>query len=66
MSLEPNRKAGRPKLAKNKARHIYLAIRLLPEENDIINAAVAASSEKKSDWIRKSLISTAKGDKSFT
>jgi hypothetical protein len=66
MSLEIKKKAGRPKLAKERARHIYLAIRLLPEENALINSAVAASSEKKSNWIRKSLINAAKGDKRFT
>jgi hypothetical protein len=66
MSVEPTKKAGRPRLAKEKSRHIYAAIRLLPEENAEINAAISASSIKKSDWIRKTLLSKARGDKSFT
>jgi hypothetical protein len=66
MSVEPTKKAGRPRLAKEKSRHIYVAIRLLPEENAEINAAISASSIKKSEWIRKTLLSKARGDKSFT
>ena len=66
MPSEPIKKAGRPKLAKDKQRHIYVAIRLLPEENAEINAAISTTSDKKSEWIRKTLIARAKGDKSFT
>jgi hypothetical protein len=66
MPLESSKKAGRPRLSKEKARHIYLAIRLLPEEDAVIKAAVSKTSEKKSNWIRKILLSAAKGDKSFT
>jgi hypothetical protein len=66
MSIEPTKKAGRPKLTKDKQRHIYVAIRLLPEENAEINAAISTSSYKKSEWIRKTLLSRARGDKCFT
>lgn len=66
MSNEPTRKAGRPRLAKERSRHIYVAIRLLPDENTEINTAIKASSDKKSEWIRKALLSRARDDKSFT
>jgi len=66
MSSEPPKKAGRPRIEKDKQRHIYVAIRLLPEENADINAAISTTSDKKSEWIRKTLLSRARGDKSFT
>ena len=66
MPSEPTKKAGRPKLAKERSRHVYLAIRLLPEEDAEIKTAIASTSDKKSDWIRKTLLSRARGDKSFT
>ena len=66
MSLEPIKKAGRPKLAKDRSRHVYLAIRLTAEEDAELKAAIAKTSDKKSDWIRKNLLSAARRDKSFT
>jgi hypothetical protein len=66
MGTEPKKRAGRPKLAKEKARHVYLAVRLLPEEEVEINAAVAKTSDKKSVWLRKALLSVARGDKCTT
>jgi hypothetical protein len=66
MSLEPRKKAGRPKVAKERSRCVYLAVRLTSEENAAINAAISKTSDKKADWLRKSLLSAATGDKSFT
>ena len=66
MSSEPKKKAGRPKLAKERSRHVYLAIRLLPEEDAEIKSAISKTSDKKSNWIRKALLSVARGDKCFT
>jgi DNA replication protein DnaD len=49
-------KMGRPKVAKAKLRGIMVNARLSPEENEEIQAAIATSSDNKSDWIRKALL----------
>ena len=56
-------KMGRPKVAKAKLRGIMVNARLSPEENKEIQAAIAASPDNKSDWIRKALLSAAVSDK---
>jgi len=66
MSLETTKRAGRPKLSKDRSRHVYLAIRLTAEEDAELKASIAKTSERKSDWIRKNLLSAARRDKSFT
>jgi uncharacterized protein (DUF1778 family) len=58
-----SKKMGRPKVPKAKLRGILIQARLSPEENKAIKAAIASSSENKSDWIRNALLSAAKGSK---
>ena len=52
-------KMGRSKVAKAKLRGIMVNARLSPEEHRVIEAAVKSSSESKSNWIRKTLLTAA-------
>lgn len=52
---------GRPKVPKAKLRDILIQARLSPEENRLINAAIARSKEAKSEWVRNALILAANG-----
>ena len=56
-------KMGRPKLPKSKVRGILILARISPEENKVISDAIRRSSDNKSDWIRKALLSAAGSDK---
>ena len=56
-------KIGRPKVAKHKLRGIIVNARLSPEESEEIQAAIKASPDNQSDWIRKALLSAARGGK---
>jgi hypothetical protein len=58
-----SKKMGRPKVAKGKLRGILIQARLSPEEAKAIKAAIARSSDNKSDWIRKALLSAADSGK---
>jgi hypothetical protein len=49
------KKAGRPKVAKSKARSPGISVRLTPDERKPIDAAIKLSGLTQSDWARKSL-----------
>jgi Mobilization protein NikA len=53
------RKAGRPKVAKSKARSPGISVRLTPDERKPIDTAIKASKLTQSDWARKSLLYVA-------
>ena len=53
-------KMGRPKVPKDKLRGIIVNARLSPEENELLQAAIAKSPYNKSDWVRNALLSAAK------
>jgi len=57
-----SKKMGRPKVPKSKYRGILIQARLSPEENKEIQAAIAKSPHKKSEWVRQALLSTARKD----
>ena len=59
-------KMGRPKVPKAKLRGILIQARLSPEENKEIQAAIAKSPHKKSEWIRKALLSVARNGTPFS
>lgn len=61
-----NRKAGRPKVPKEKAKSPGLSVRLEAEEKAIIDSAITRSGLKQSAWLRKTLLSAATSDKSNT
>jgi hypothetical protein len=52
-------KMGRPKVPKAKLRGILIQARLSPEENKVIEGAIAKSPENKSEWVRKALLEKA-------
>jgi len=52
-------KAGRPKMAKSKAKGLFVAARFTPSEAKQIDSAVEVSGETKSAWVRKTLLSAA-------
>lgn len=56
---------GRPKLPKGEARSILIVTRVSPDENKTILAAVKASNEEKTAWIRNTLLSAATEGKSL-
>jgi hypothetical protein len=49
------KKAGRPKVAKSKARSPGISVRLTADERKPIDAAVKLSGLTQSNWARKSL-----------
>jgi hypothetical protein len=51
-----SRKAGRPKVAKSKAKAPGISIRLTPDERKQIDSAIKLSGLSQSNWARKSLI----------
>lgn len=53
------KKAGRPKVAKSKARSPGLSVRLTPDERKPIDVAIKQSGLTQSDWARKSLLHVA-------
>jgi hypothetical protein len=55
------KKAGRPKVAKDKARSPGISVRLTPDERKPIDAAIKDSGLSQSNWARKSLIYVATG-----
>ncbi len=58
-----DKKAGRPKVSKDKAKGVFFAARADPSEAKQINDAIARSGMTKSKWLRKTLLSAAGGDK---
>jgi len=55
------RKIGRPKLPKSQAKGVLFAARVASEEAKTISKAITDSGQRKSDWIRSSLLSAATG-----
>jgi hypothetical protein len=53
------KKAGRPKVAKSKARAPGISVRLTQAERRPIDAAIKASGLTQSNWARKSLLHVA-------
>jgi hypothetical protein len=60
------KKAGRPKLPKNKVFAPGMSIRLTEGDRKPINDAIKRSGLTQSDWIRKSLIYVATHDIGIT
>jgi hypothetical protein len=60
------KKAGRPKLPKNKVFAPGMSIRLTEGDRKPINEAIKRSGLTQSDWIRKSLIYVAEHGISIT
>jgi hypothetical protein len=54
-----SKKAGRPRIAKSKARSPGVSVRLTLEERKLIDTAIQASGLTQSDWARKSLLHIA-------
>jgi hypothetical protein len=50
------KKAGRPKVAKNKAKAPGISVRLSASERKIIDSAINQSGLTQSEWARKSLL----------
>ena len=55
-----NKRLGRPKTPKHKAKAPGISVRLSPEERQIIQAAINASNLSQSEWARKGLLYIAK------
>jgi hypothetical protein len=55
------KKAGRPRVSKDKARSPGISVRLTPAEKRPIDAAIKASGLSQSNWARKSLLYVATG-----
>jgi uncharacterized protein (DUF1778 family) len=55
-------KMGRPKVPKAKRRVIIVNARLSPEEDKVLQAAIAKSPHNKSEWVRQALLSTARSN----
>jgi hypothetical protein len=56
---EPN-PVGRPALPKKEKRGKFISTRLSPPEYVEIEAAIKASGEAKTEWVRKKLIAAAR------
>jgi hypothetical protein len=55
-----NKKRGRPKLAKGKAKAEFINLRFSPEEAKQINSAADRAEQKRAKWARETLLSAAK------
>jgi hypothetical protein len=55
-----NKKMGRPKLETGKARTVFISTRLSVSENGEIQKAVKSSGTPKTEWVRNSLLSSAR------
>ena len=53
-------KIGRPKVPKSKALAKYLSLRLRPDEQREVDAAIERSGKSKSDWLRDVLLAAAR------
>jgi hypothetical protein len=60
------KKAGRPKVPKDKARSPGISVRLTVDERKPIDSAVKSSGLTQSNWARKALIYVASNDISIT
>jgi hypothetical protein len=55
-----NKKMGRPKMAKGEAREVFISTRLSAAENEEIKKAVKISGFPKTEWVRNSLLESAR------
>ena len=55
-----NKKRGRPKLAKGKAKAQFINLRFSPDEAKQIDAAAKRAEQKRAKWARNTLLSAAK------
>jgi hypothetical protein len=55
-----SKKMGRPRLAKGMARGKIIAARFSPSETKEIETAVKRSGKKSPDWVRASLLTSAR------
>ncbi len=51
---------GRPKVAKEKAKAIFMSARVSAEEAKEIRAAIKSSRKTKSTWVREALLAAAR------
>jgi uncharacterized protein (DUF1778 family) len=58
--MPKKRGRGRPKLPKSKALSPTFGARLKPEDEKLVRAAIKASGQKASDWIREALVEKAR------
>ena len=58
--MNDTQKVGRPTLPKKEKRGKFVSTRLSPVEYDEIEAAIKASGDTKTEWIRKKLIAAAR------
>ncbi len=56
-----SKKAGRPKIGAKNAKGVFIAARFTPSEAQEINEAIRLAQATKSDWVRKTLLTAAKG-----
>ena len=56
-------KMGRPKLPKGEVKDILIGAKFAPGEAKQVETTVKRSGHGKSEWIRKTLLSAANGDK---
>ena len=55
------RKRGRPKVSRAKARGHHVSLRLRPDEQREVDAAIQRSGKSKSDWLREALLAATRG-----
>jgi hypothetical protein len=55
------KKMGRPPVPKSKYRGKFFSLRLRPDEQREVEAAVTRSGKSKSDWLRDVLLAAARG-----
>lgn len=55
-----NKKRGRPKLAKGKAKAQFINLRFSTDEAGQIDAAAERAKQKRAKWARETLLSAAK------
>jgi hypothetical protein len=55
-----SKKAGRPKMPKGEARGKFISTRLSPPEYQEITVAIKKSGTTKTEWVRNSLLTSAR------
>jgi hypothetical protein len=55
--------AGRPKIGTENAKGAFISARFTPGEMKRLEQAIRQARQSKSDWIRKTLLAAAIGDK---
>jgi hypothetical protein len=54
------KKMGRPAFPADRVRAKYLSLRLRPDEQREVDAAIERSGKSKSDWLREALLAAAR------